>query len=147
MDHTVNALSVIGNTLLAIGAWAMAYTGLPAEPAAILGTLMAIDFIVGISKAHKLGRSITSQRMRVGLMSKFGVMTIPLVMALAAKGLGADFAWMVNWSISLFILSETYSIISNIYTARTGNDVPEFDAVSAILKRVRALLNSLDTRD
>lgn len=144
MDHTVNALSVIGNALLAIGAWVLVYTGLPAEPAAILGTLMAIDFTTGCFKSHAIGRSITSQRMRVGLMSKLGVMAIPLVLALAAKGLGVDFKWMVNWSISLFILSETYSIISNIYTAKTGNDVPEFDAVSAILKRVRALLNSLD---
>lgn len=146
MDQTVSALSVIGNTLLAVGAWVLLYTGLPAEPAAILGTLMAIDFAAGCFKSHAIGRSITSQRMRVGLMSKFGVMAIPLVLALAAKGLGVDFKWIVNWSISLFILSETYSIISNIYTARTGNDVPEFDAVSAILKRVRALLNSLDDR-
>lgn len=143
----MSAMMFFGNLILIALAWVMSYTGLPVEPAAILGTLMAIDFIAGITKAHKLGRSVTSQRMRVGLMSKFGVMTIPLVMALAAKGLGVDFAWMVNWSISLFILSETYSIIANIYAFKTGNEVPEFDAVSAILKRVRLLLESFDVRD
>lgn len=142
----MSAFTVAGNFLLVCLAWVITYTGLPVEPVAILVALMAIDFIAGISSSHKLGRSVTSHRMRIGLMSKLCVLTVPLVMALAAKGLGVDFAWMVNWSISLFILSETYSIIANIYTFRTGDEVPEFDAVSAVLKRVRALLESFDTR-
>jgi phage-related holin len=146
MDQATSFLYYVFNALLASLAWLMVYTGLPVEPAAILGTLMAVDFIAGVHKSHAIGRSVTSQRMRVGLMSKFGVLTIPLVMALAAKGLGANFEWIVNWSISLFILSETYSIIANIYTSRTGKDVPEFDAVSAVLRRVRALLDDMDKR-
>lgn len=142
----MSALTVVGNFLLAFLAWVITYTGLPAEPAAILGTLMAIDFFVGISKSHKIGRSITSHRMRIGLMSKFGVLAIPLVLALAAKGLGVDFEWLVGWSISLFILSETYSIIANVYTFRTGQEIAEFDAVSMILRRIRAILEGFDSR-
>lgn len=142
----MNMLSWIGNGLLAMGAWALVYTGLPAEPAAILAALMCVDFIAGVSRAHVLGEPVTSHRMKVGAVTKCGVMTVPLVMALTAKGLGADFNWLVSWTVSVFILSETYSIIANIYAAKTGIILPEFDAVSAVLKKVRSLIDVIDKR-
>lgn len=146
VDETMSVISWIGNGLLGIGAWALMYTGLPAEPAAILTVLVAVDFISGISRAHVLGEPVTSRRMRVGMVTKGGVITVPLVMALTAKGLGTDFTWLVSWTISVFILSETYSIIANIYAARTGIILPEFDAVSAVLKKVRELIDVIDKR-
>lgn len=147
MDETMSVLSWIGNGLLGLGAWALMYTGLPAEPAAILAALMCVDFIAGVSRAHVLGEPVTSHRMKVGAVTKCGVMTVPLVMALTAKGLGADFNWLVSWTVSVFILSETYSIIANIYAARTGVILPEFDAVSAVLKKVRSLIDVIDKRN
>lgn len=80
-------------------------------------------------------------------MTKCGVMTVPLVMALTAKGLGADFNWLVSWTVSVFILSESYSIIANIYAVRTGILLPEFDAVNAVLKKVRSLIDVIDKRN
>ena len=142
----MSLFSWIGNGLLTLGAWALMYTGLPAEPAAILAVLMCVDFIAGVSRAHVLGEPVTSHRMKVGAVTKCGVMTVPLVMALTAKGLGADFNWLVSWTVSVFILSETYSIIANIYAARTGIVLPEFDAVSAVLKKVRSLIDVIDKR-
>lgn len=147
VDETMNMLGWIGNCLLGLGAWALMYTGLPAEPAAILTVLMCVDFIAGVSRAHVLGEPVTSHRMKVGAVTKCGVMTVPLVMALTAKGLGADFNWLVSWTVSVFILSETYSIIANIYAARTGVILPEFDAVSAVLKKVRSLIDVIDKRN
>lgn len=147
VDETMSLLSWVGNGLLGLGAWALMYTGLPAEPAAILAVLMCVDFIAGVSRAHTLGEPITSHRIRVGAVTKCGVMTVPLVMALTAKGLGADFDWLVSWTVSVFILSETYSIIANIYTIRTGIVLPEFDAVSAVLKKVRSLIDVIDKRN
>lgn len=137
----------VGNGLIALAAWALVYTGLPAEPAAILAVLMCVDFVAGISRAHALGESVTSHRMKVGAITKCGVLTVPLVMALTAKGLGSDFTWLVQWTVSVFILSETYSIIANIYAARTGILLPEFDAVSAVLKKVRSLIDVIDKRE
>ena len=146
VDESMNILSWIGNGLLGLGAWALMYTGLPAEPAAILAVLMCIDFVAGISRARVTGEAVTSHKIKVGTISKCGVLTVPLVMALTAKGLGADFNWLVSWTVSVFILSETYSIIANIYAARTGIILPEFDAVSAVLKKVRSLIDVLDKR-
>lgn len=147
VDETMNMLGWIGNALLGLGAWVLMYTGLPAEPAAILAVLMCIDFIAGVSRARALGEPVTSHRMKVGAVTKCGVMTVPLVMALTAKGLGADFNWLVSWTVSVFILSETYSIIANIYAARTGIILPEFDAVNAVLKKVRELIDVIDKRN
>jgi len=147
VDEVMNMLVWVGNGLIALAAWALVYTGLPAEPAAILAVLMCVDFVAGISRSHALGESVTSHRMKVGAIVKCGVLTVPLVMALTAKGLGADFNWLVSWTVSVFILSETYSIIANIYAARTGIILPEFDAVSAVLKKVRSLIDVLDKRN
>ena len=55
VDEVMNMLSWIGNGLLGLAAWALVYTGLPAEPAAILAVLMCVDFVAGISRAHALG--------------------------------------------------------------------------------------------
>lgn len=145
-NDTMSILSWIGNGLLGLAAWALMYTGLPAEPAAILMVLMLIDFVAGISRAHVLGEQVTSRRMLAGALTKCGALTVPLVMALAAKGLGTDFTWIAGWTVSVFILSETYSIIANIYAAKTGVNMPEFDAVSAVLKKVRELVEVFDKR-
>lgn len=139
-------LASIGNVLLAGAAWVLVYTGLPAEPAAILAVLMCVDFVVGVGRARVMGEPVTSHKIKVGTISKCGVMTIPLVMALTAKGLGVDFNWLVGWSISVFILSESYSIVANIYTIRTGVAAPEWDAVSLILSKIRSAIDLLDKR-
>lgn len=147
LNNTISVLSILGNTLIGVAAWIVSYTGYPAEPAIILGTLMFIDFFVGIYSARRVGTDVTSRRMSRGIMSKVHVLFIPLVIALMAKGIGADLDGIVSYCISLLIITETYSIISNIYTARTGIQVPEWDAVSLILKKVKSLLEDIDKRE
>ena len=146
VDEVTGMLAWIGNGLLGLGAWALTYTGLPAEPAAILAVLMCVDFVAGISRARVLGEPVTSHRIKVGTISKCGVLTVPLVMALTAKGLGVDFNWIVGWTISVLILSESYSIIANVYTIRTGKIAPEWDAISLILSKIRSLFDVIDKR-
>lgn len=146
MERISAGVAAFSNAVVAGLAWVMTYTGLPVEPAAVLAVLMVVDFIAGITCSIASGKPVTSHKMKVGLMSKCGVMTIPLVMALAAKGLGADFTWLINWSVSLFILSEAYSIVANIYTARTGIAIPEWDAVSMLLNRLKSILEGYDKR-
>lgn len=146
MERISAGVAAFSNAVVAGLAWVMTYTGLPVEPAAVLAVLMVVDFIAGITCSIASGKPVTSHKMKVGLMSKCGVMTIPLVMALAAKGLGADFTWLINWSVSLFILSEAYSIVANIYTTRTGIAIPEWDAVSMLLNRLKSILEGYDKR-
>ena len=116
MDDTISVMKIVGNCVMAWAAWVITYTGLPIEPATILAVLMVVDFAVGIGRARAIGEHVTSYKMKTGAISKCGVMLVPLVLALAAKGVGADLQWIVSWVVSLFILSETYSILANIYT-------------------------------
>ena len=146
MDRLTTGAVGVFNIIIACGAWVLNYTGLPVEPSAVLAVLMVVDFISGIASAIATGDQVTSHRMKIGMISKCGVMTIPLVMALAAKGLGADFTWLVGWTVSLFILSESYSIVANIYTARTGIKIPEYDAVSILINKLKTVLDGFDKR-
>ena len=143
MDDTITVMKIVGNCVMAWAAWVITYTGLPVEPATILAVLMAVDFAVGIGRARAIGEHVTSQKMKTGAISKCGVMLVPLVLALAAKGVGADLQWIVSWVVSLFILSETYSILANIYTIRTKQEIPEWDAMSVVLRKVRSLLERM----
>ena len=52
VDEVMNMLVWVGNGLIGLAAWALVYTGAPAEPAAILAVLMCVDFVAGISRAH-----------------------------------------------------------------------------------------------
>lgn len=136
----MNALATAGNIVLVGLAWVMSYTGLPVEPAAILAVLMCIDFFVGIGKSHAIGVPVTSRRMKVGAVTKCSILIIPLVLALTAKALGAEFQWLIGWAVSVFVLSETYSIVANIYTMRTGEEAPEWDVVALVMKKIRSML-------
>lgn len=134
-------VALFGNALLAVVAWILTYTGLPLESGMILLVLMSLDFFTGIAAARRLGEPVTSWRIKTGVVTKCTVLTMPLVIALVAKGLGQDFLWLVDWAMSFLILSEGYSVIANGYTARTGIKMPEWDATAAVLKRLRAMLD------
>ena len=49
VDEVMSMLVWVGNGLIGLAAWALVYTGLPAEPAAILSGFMCVDFVLGIS--------------------------------------------------------------------------------------------------
>lgn len=140
MTSFSEALVVVPNMLLGFGAWVVMYTGLPAEPALILASLMVIDFVAGISKALATRQAISSRRMKAGVASKLGLLLIPLSCALAAKGIGGDITWIVAWVVNAMILSELYSIIANVHATRTGEILPEWDVVSMIGKKIRSFL-------
>ena len=135
------ALDVTGNFIFIVFAWVMTYTGLPSEAVVILAVLICVDFAAGIGKSLAIQKPVTSQRMRVGLISKLGLLVVPLVVALAAKALTQDLEWIVSYVVNLMILSETYSIIANIYAMKSGKEAPEWDVMSVLLKQIKKLID------
>lgn len=133
-----------GNFIFLAFAWVMTYTGLPSEAVVILAVLICIDFATGIGKSLAIGRPITSKRMRIGLISKLGLLLVPLVVALAAKGLTQDLVWVVDYVVNLMILSEAYSIIANVYAMKKGKEAPEWDVMSIILKQIKNIVNRVE---
>jgi len=116
--------------------------GCPAETCQVLVTLMFVDMITGIMKSGKLNgwRSIKSSLMAFGFTSKLALLLVPVVIALAGKGINIDLLFLATGAITVLVLSETYSILGNIQAIRTGKEVPEFDVVGIMIKKIRETL-------
>lgn len=118
----------------------LTYLGLNGESFLLFSILLFIDYITGIAKAYRIGQTITSNRMKYGMLSKLSLLIIPLVLAIGAKAVGADFTTVLMVGINILVLSEVYSIIGNIYSIRTKDELPEYDVVAMIGKRIRNVL-------
>jgi uncharacterized membrane protein YbhN (UPF0104 family) len=94
----------------------------------------------GIIKSYRIHRSITSRRMRLGVMSKAVIITAPITISLVGLGIGIDMSFIAQSVVTALILSEGYSIIGNLYTARTGVVTTEFDAIAYILLNIKKIL-------
>lgn len=122
-----------------------AYTGISHELIAILAMLMVIDTVTGVLRSYRIhgGRSITSSRLGWGVVTKLLFLTIPFVIVLVGKGAGYDLAILADWAIKVMVLSEGYSIISNILSVHRNEDMPEFDAMTFILNKIRDTLQAI----
>lgn len=117
--------------------WIFEYLDIPQSQVAILGILMLLDFVSGIGKQYAIDpRGITSHRAWLGAMKKAGTFVALFTVALVLKSFEMDADGYVKGLLGIFIAAEGYSIIQNIYAVRTGTVLPEFDAVSIVLKMV-----------
>lgn len=139
MDGFVS-LKILLNTVMVGGAGVLTYLGLDHEVFTIFGYLLFIDYVTGVLKAKSLGQCISSNKMKYGVVSKFSLVLIPLVLALCAKALHGDSANLLYIGMNILILSEAYSIIGNIYTIRSKEELPEWDAVAALGHKIRTTL-------
>jgi len=119
------------------------YLEISQEAIFILTILMLVDTFTGIIKTIALKKKPTSSRLSLGILSKVTLMLIPFCLALAGKGIGLELITVALGTINVLILSETYSIISNIYVIRTRKDVKEYDVISLLLNKLRKILEKL----
>ncbi|MFY4767447.1 phage holin family protein [Aliarcobacter butzleri] len=140
MIETTAAIKIVYNFFVVIISSILAYLNLEQEPIFLLSLLLLIDYITGLFKAKTLGHSITSNKMKYGLISKLLLLLIPIVLAIGGKAVGADFHYVLMTGMTILIISEIYSIIGNIYATRTKEEFPEYDAVAMIGKRIRCFL-------
>lgn len=108
----------------------------------VLITFMIVDTISGVLKTLKMNyKEFAFNTLLWGLVSKLGILIIPLVVALLFKGIGQDFGFGVMMVMKILIVSEFVSTISNIYTVKTGVIVKDIDIFTMLFKflRVNAL--------
>ena len=140
MIETATAIKIVWNTFVVLFSGVLAYLEISQEPFTLFALLLIIDYITGLAKAKTLGHSITSNKMKYGLISKLSLIIVPLVVAMGAKALGADSHYVLTSGMYILILSEVYSIIGNVYSARTKEEFPEYDALAMIGKQIRNIL-------
>lgn len=144
MTEGFTTAQAIYNFIVWCTACLFTWLGLDVEAFGILGALLLIDYVTGIWKAKRIKADITSRKMKYGIISKFSLILIPFALALAAKGVTVDAKEILFVGMNILILSELYSVIGNIYAIREGEELPEYDALAAIGKKIRSLLIKYD---
>lgn len=111
-----------------------------------LTILMLIDVVVGLGRSYRLQIPITSYRIKLGVISKLGVLLIVVSVGLAFTHSGLvidDLKEYIQLILWLFILSELYSIVSNVYAIKTGDNLPEVEVLSLLGKKLKNLMEAL----
>lgn len=117
----------------------------------ILLIFMILDTISGVIKVLKIDKAKFSFKFLMwGLVSKIGLLIIPLIVALLFKAIGPQIAaeggaggakigldFGVDLIIKIIIVSEFLSTLGNIYTIKTGKIVKDIDIFSMLFKFLR----------
>lgn len=119
--------------------------GLSPESFMILTVFLILDFFLGVVRAITFGgmQAFKSWKLVSGIISKFLVLTVPLIVVWAGRGAGFDFTLLGQWGIGMLVLSQAYSILGHINAIRSKEDKTEWDAVSFILASIRAVLEQV----
>ena len=122
-----------------LASFVFGFLGLPPESFLIFGVLIVLDSITGVVRSAVLKgtKSVTSTKLTSGVVSKMLVFLVPIVIALAGRGAGFDLMHTAQGVLSILIVAEAYSVLSNVYAIRVKKDIPEFDAVTWVLRGVR----------
>ena len=129
--HSVNEFKVLIYALFM-------YLKIDVEAISILASLMCIDTLFGSVKVIRIDyKEFTFRRLMLGFISKMAFLLLPIVVALAGKGLGYELRVIVEISIKLLIASEVISIFSNGIAIRTKKDVYDYDIITGFLKYIR----------
>lgn len=133
----INSLSFYAATVL---------SSISISPAAfmVLSILMMVDFALGLGKSYRMCIPITSYRMKLGVISKVGMLLIVISFGLAFTHGGFlidELKDYIGWVIWVFILSELYSIVSNTYAIKVGEELPEFEVIAIIGGKLREVIS------
>ena len=134
------SLKLLYNLFIVLVASMLSFLGLNAETFALFSVLLLLDFITGVGKAKALGHNITSDKMKYGIISKMSLVVIPLVLGITAKAMHMQSENILFIGMNILILSEAYSIIGNVYAIRTKDELPEYDALSLLGRKIRTML-------
>ncbi|HAY3545183.1 TPA: phage holin family protein [Elizabethkingia anophelis] len=122
-----------------------AYLNIEAEVITILSVLMIIDTFCGITKSLRLGNKFNISVMAWGFATKFLILIIPLVVALMGKPIHKDFTWAVDITIRVLIVNEGLSILANIASVYSRNNIQNVDLISKLLGWIRNIFIGIAT--
>lgn len=108
--------------------------------------LMALDTAMGFGKALRLKKEVSFKLLIWGMATKIAVLIIPITVSLLAKGLSFDFSWFVILILDVLLVSETFSIVTNILSIKQKKEIKSVDFVSILLRAIRTGLLNIGTR-
>ncbi len=117
----------------------------------LLVVLMVLDFLSGWYKSYRLNIAITKSRLVAGFYAKIFVFVILIVLGILIVALNEVNPKVVAYldmtsyisGISFFmILNEIYSILGNIQSGRTQEEIQEIDFITLLIRKVRGKFES-----
>ena len=146
MNETLSTTAILKHCgyIVAGAVGIVTYIGLDTRALFVLGILMILDVVTGVIKSGTIRgwRSIKSMKLTSGVLAKLVTILVPIVVALAGLGIGANLVFVASSALTILILAETYSILGNIHSVTVGEEKPEFDAVGAILEMFRDVIEN-----
>lgn len=145
MMKKVEGFAIVNTSTLFISS-VLSSIHIPISAFLTLTILMVIDVVVGLGRSYRLQIPITSYRIKLGVISKLGVLLIVLSVGLAFTHSGLvidDLKKYIQLILWLFILSELYSIVSNVYAIKTGDNLPEVEVLSLIGAKIKKLMEAI----
>lgn len=145
MMKKVEGFAIVNTSTLFISS-VLSSIHIPISAFLTLTILMVIDVVVGLGRSYRLQIPITSYRIKLGVISKLGVLLIVLSFGLAFTHSGLvidDLKEYIQLILWLFILSELYSIVSNVYAIKTGDNLPEVEVLSLIGTKLKRLMEAI----
>ncbi|QDF29003.1 phage holin family protein [Halarcobacter anaerophilus] len=140
-EHGIGGVVTYNGSAIAVSSF-FVYLGLDKEAILFFAVLLLIDYITGLGKALAIKESITSNKMKYGILSKLSLLIIPITVAIAGKSANVDMTYIIYASMNVLVLSEVYSIIANIYSMRTHKELPEFDVTRLLARKIKVILLS-----
>lgn len=145
MMKKVEGFAIVNTSTLFISS-VLSSIHIPISAFLTLTILMVIDVVVGLGRSYRLQIPITSYRIKLGVISKLGVLLIVLSVGLAFTHSGLvidDLKEYIQLILWLFILSELYSIVSNVYAIKSGDNLPEVEVLSLLGTKLKKLIEAL----
>lgn len=142
LDAPDGVISVVKTAIYS----AFIFLGIDANVAGILFLLMMIDTFVGVIKVFTLGKKFTFRRLIWGIVTKISVLTIPLTVALMAKGVNIDLTNFVVVVMDVLIVAESFSILTNMLSIKSREDIENRDFITILIKKIRDALGKVIDR-
>jgi len=132
-------------TLIKVGLYSLfAFLNVDLDVAHIFTWSMLIDTVTGIIKSILVGKLMfTFKAFYSGILTKFVLLLIPMLVSLTAMGLGYEFKWVIESALRLIVLSESISVLTNIISIKQRRNIQNKDYLSIILNIIRGWMMSM----
>ena len=103
--------------------------------------LIMIDFLTWTIKSW-IYRETSSDWVSRGFMRKCILIIVPFTLLITGKWVWIDLSVFITWVMWVLVFAECYSILWNICTITTGQKIPEYDAMTIIVKKISKIIDS-----
>ena len=142
IDFIIATFKTLGYSL---GFFLFSYLELPKEALGLLLLISFFDILTGIFKTAsiKWWQAVTSNKFKLWVIKKVLIFSAILIFSAALKANDISWADILKQIVGVFAMWEAYSAIGNCYSWYSKKELPEFDAISFILKWISTTIQNI----